>query len=624
MGKYFNKNYKYKYIFSILVVLFSIAFFPGYFVAENDQVFYTAPVKKIINPNLYQNDFLVTNAQTTATFFDEIVALTALNNTEYVYYAYFILTILTRFLFFLGIFELSYFFTKNLGFAYLAPILFVLWHRWIICNGFPFESFTYSFDTEMHARAMAMPLLVYALAKYLNKQYLASAIFISLGILTHIISAIPAIMLIGFWTLYYVWNNRDYKQLYFLVIPASAFIFVFIQHIGATGEYSSSFFIDTVWKEMLMDRTSYLFLYKWFDQGALLLRVYLPLIALFALGLHSKKLDKGKKVLLSMAGITYLLCLLIHIFGAEIFNIALIMQLQFLRSIHIFEILVLIVSVYTLIFDLILGNNSRFIIALSTFTLFGIVLNFTFIFPFIFACLLVQAGKTSFSSAWSKLLLLGAISAYLIFDYHHYISDELVTLRLILEKVIFYDYASTIMVIHSLVWPTAILATALLALYFTKSVQRKIQTINSGIIIAAGITVIILISFNIAQHTQINPITFCNTRADSPCILLTWIENHIRKEDTIAYSNNDSSFLNDILRNILEYNVFVSMTEGAQGTFNRGYMIEWNKRMEIASNPEKHIEDLKNYGVDYYISNKPLNVPWEKAFEYKNTIIYKL
>ena len=177
-----NKNLYFSGII-LLIVIFSLIF-PGYKTLTSDQEIYLPQIINLNDEVLQENDFLYSFNQINFTVFDEFLAFFTDTLNINIFIVLFLLTLITRFIYFYSIYKIAFYFTKNRIFSLLSPLIFI--------SGLTvFGTALTTIDIELHPRTISFALMLLFLAAYLdNKKYL-SAIILGIGTLFHPISAIP-------------------------------------------------------------------------------------------------------------------------------------------------------------------------------------------------------------------------------------------------------------------------------------------------------------------------------------------------------------------------------------------------------------------------------------------------
>ncbi len=609
-----KENKKGMYFFPLLAVslsliytLFSLFIFPGYYTEREDQKFYMPPLFHVTEPTAYSRDFLMKNTQADASFFDEIVGLSFFGDPNNIYRGIFWVSVLSQFLFFLGITCIAYALSRHWIFALVAPTFFLIGHEGFICNALPSQSWIFSYGTELHARSLAISLLTFALGLFLLGRALLSWILVSIGILIHIVSALPIAFFMGIYTLFRdVIQDKKYFSLTYFFIPLFALTILLISMNGNSGNEMGFFtIVDPEWIAFMKERVPWIFFTNHFGSPNIVLIIYIPLF-LFALASYWSTAFSPKQkysiVLFCSSGIALML---MGFIGFDVFHIALFGQFQLYRIAIWLKIILLISFLFvcfneyvkprsTLYEKLLFGTSAiialyggtAFFLPLSIVLLIGVILllkrkvfmehKWLFL-PVLMVTLLILFGIELWSTEFATQMANGK-------DFiTHIISDPLLSLGYIflwVEKIL-----PAILILGMLL---------LITKYFSQT--QNIQKAFTGFI-----PLVIILSVGALLSNKYP--TFVHSPLSNMSTSDRWISENI-KDDDLIFSTSAVAGEAFHIRDHLGKSLFVSQREGAQGTFNREYAMEWIKRINIQENPQAHWKELiSDYKIDFVLAS---------------------
>ena len=642
-----KKNIFFGLIWTFFLAIFSIFIFPGYNVEKEDQQFYTPPILQKIDPQIYNDDFFMKNAQTQATIFDELVAFFCHQKSD-IYWVYFFLSIFSRFLFFSGIFLFAYKLSDEKIFAFLSPAVFIFFARKFICNGLPPDSFLFHFALEVHPRSFAVSILVFALSFLFFQKFFWTFFIASLAILIHPITALPVI---GFLSLFFLgseiiaWPNNfkiknwkiHWKNFFYFLLPLSflliIFLILFLEKKSGNSGLDIFARVDDKWFEFFKIRTGYIFLRPFLFSFDNLKNIFLPLIIFYLISVFSQKINTVFKKFISTLFFVSIFYLLLGFLGFEIFRFAIFTQFQFSRFLIFLRIFLFITTFFALFAEIFL-NKKREISEKIIFSLalWGIIFKLEFFLPFFLAAAGILSNK--FNSKKQKnifnyLFFLFFFLGILLFKntptvklfwelfsnfFRNIFVDFKISLGIFLAvfKRIFLPLAIFLGIIFyyqfsnfKKYFESSFLATFLEMPFF--SVDTKVKSKKYFkfyfLIIFLGIFVFSINAKikNIENFIEKTDITIL--RNDDIGKLLRFVKENI-PNDKLILSQTSRKYI----RNRLFKNIFVAHIDGAQGTFSRQYALEYLYKMELLENPQKFRRILqKKYQVDFFIGTRKKN-----------------
>lgn len=590
---------------SVLFSAISIFVFPGYRVEAEDQVFYIAPLLQKADPSLLSNDFLMETTQTTASFFDEFFGFFLFGNSENIPEVLFWGAFAARVLFFLGISILGFVFSKNPIFALGIPVIFLLGHAGTVCNALPSAEWMSSFGLELHARSAGLSVLVLALGFFFAEWKKMAFSLASFAFLLHPISAIPLFAFFGAWILF----SRKWGDVLLFLMPLCALLILLGEMHGNSGMSLLSI-VDAEWREILRDRTPWLFSTENFLSEKKWAVLFGPLILLFFIALCGISSRSIRQKISLFFVLVFLLCTS-GVLLFDTFHIALVGQLQLYRSLFFLQIIVVITAM-AFFFSIFQNAKERYTksLAIIGFIITPLGGDF-FLIPFsilIFLIILFQQYRNLFTRIFFGIF--GAILLFWCFD-HPNITAQFQNLGnfffsgdIILSIGLFFQWAQG-------VFPMLILLA--LSVFLTRLQKIPFLGISAGSLVGA------LLVFGIFWSDFQNIIQ--RTWADRNSETAEWILENTQKDALFFASISAESFCG-FLRNHHGRSCFVSHTEGGQTAFSRSGSLEWRDRRTLQKNPSEFLTELQNRGVDFLIFSKDEDFPGTPLFENKDKKIF--
>ncbi len=642
-------------IFAIYTV-FSFLVLPGHYTLYGDLAWHYLPeIMHKIDPKLLNNDLATTFLQTNFTIYDDIIIglhrvlkLNLLNIIN-------ILDIITKFIIFWGLFDLSYWISKRKIFSLFLPLVFLP----------PITPYLFTFIRVFNPyglvpRNISFALSLIAISFYRKERYVLAGIMLLVALAFHVITPLPVIGAVFYYKTRFC--EFDSRAKFLIVLTGSVILLTlyFIVNYRFTPIHILNLkIVDDEWLNIL--RSGYLFLF--FDQQyniiyLLLLPVgIISYVILYKMLSYAGRMSLPKKDVLKIHYLV-IFSLLSAIIGviSSLFPVQPLLSLQLLRGTIFFRVILLILFL-SLFYDIIsykINNlflrNTIFLWLLTILVVFNIVYEFmvlpltVILFVFTKSKGLVLYSKKRYWSVWLIFLIL--LSGDIIFLY----SSWSVLLQKPVPVLIYFVIALNVCILFAYLWSVrsslfafkTLLASMILlsGLYALSNYSEgKDDTINRILRNETEIFDSYLRSVNLKSYLP----EYRNRRLLNE--VFSWIKDHTNENDVFYIWNRDR-LVGAWLRNRLLRNVFVLFTDGGKGVFNRRFAIEWYKRMKIARKIDEYFEGKGNfpeevlsdkYHIDYFIVPREIICNREiddteisgrallrKVFENKRFVFYRL
>ena len=288
----------------------------GYYFAKQDQRLHIPFIYRTIDPALYPNDYL----------FDQRQANISLSEYVFVWpvswlgieWAMFLAYILAQMAILLGIYILARHLVSPIS-AYLAMLFFLIPMQ---VGGTEIRTY----ENYFNPRTLVLPLTLLILTMLWKQNVWIAAILVCLQLLFHPISGLPIWIVMMLFLLSWFWQGFLPKRS--LIMATGLLIFTLGLMIWrSSGE--NQLWLDPTWRDILDERTPFLFLSNWRTHQ------WLSLVTFFLLGIVGwsgrprdiKTTELSIFVLVVVLGLTVAVIL-----GVDWFGFALLLQLQLGRS----------------------------------------------------------------------------------------------------------------------------------------------------------------------------------------------------------------------------------------------------------------------------------------------------
>ncbi len=250
-----DRNYFNLQMLAVVTTFVLISFIsPGYRTLGDGQM-YLPQIHKQMYPSLLGNDLLLQYSQNSLTIFGDIVIfLTRLLKTD-LFSVLFLLSVITRFIFFFSIYGISLYFTKNKTFILISPLIYIIPYSSIIG--------TETLIGELLPRQIALSLGLLALVFYFNKKDFLTSIVLAVTLVVHPLTTIffLAIFYLDLFIRFYKTKNTSSRMNYiFLALVPVISLFTFSHfHSGRSPILGIFTRFDPAWIAVLGSSVSYIY-----------------------------------------------------------------------------------------------------------------------------------------------------------------------------------------------------------------------------------------------------------------------------------------------------------------------------------------------------------------------------
>ena len=607
--------------FQLIIVItiltaFSLIVDPGYRVLIADQKIYIPIIYQTLNPELFQNDLLFTTryVQSSYSFSNALIVFLVGTLNFNIFYVLFFLSLVARFVYFVSIYMIAFYITKDEKFSVFSVFLFSI-TRFAV-----YGTQTFIYDIYTAPRLLAMCFSLLFLSCFFKEKCILSSIALGIGLLMHPVIILP--FLIFFYLalllkLIFDSDKRIFRDLLFVLISGliPILFFLFLMYNIASSESALSglrFFtiIDPSWENILRYRVYYLFITEWEY------RSYLFLIAsacFFVIGrLELKEIFENtkKKQYIYLLIFIPLSLLILSFIAVDIFSLHFFSILQLCRSLVIWKIFSTLLFSYYAYIHVKTNKNDVF----YNLSLIGIIVSFFFEERFVFLFLpallsLLAKRKRNSSELIKKGFIKDQFSVVLILGIYYTASSILI---LIFRTGLLIDLFSilTISIISTLGF--ALIPTSIILNIRFRNKSKLLVLLALSSCIALFIP-----KFSIFPKLYYTPdmLEACD-----------WIKNNTDLQD--VFITEPFSKFSCQIRCECHRNVFVSQKDGSQSMYDRNYAFEWKKRWDLvnklAYNHSYISEIAKEYDIDYVVSEYLLNVSYPLAFNNSRYFIYEI
>ena len=325
----------------------------GYRYSFSDHAFYIPMIDRLVNPDLFLEDYLFDEPSGEYNFW--IPAMAILAQVFPLEWIFFLGYILTRFALFWAIYHLSLNLFNSQGAAVLA-VLFLVTPKSVGGTA------TATQDIFFTLRSTAMPMAVAFLIPYFRGRFILAAIICGIVFLIHPITAIPLICLLGFRlsieTFCREWQMPAKALGIFTVCILPLIIRVFLIDRASHSDLSPFSRSDSQWLKIIKERDSYIFISAWNREAFLSLIAYTVILLVILLYRHKRQSDNCTNTNNTAFSQTnfwafgvVIVCAGLFCIGSvfvEWYPLPLIVQLQILRGLHLIVNLSIIYAAWLL------------------------------------------------------------------------------------------------------------------------------------------------------------------------------------------------------------------------------------------------------------------------------------
>ncbi|MDO8487479.1 MAG: hypothetical protein Q7S45_04245 [Candidatus Curtissbacteria bacterium] len=365
---------KTKHLLIIILLSLSAFLIHGYQFAVSDQEIFITYILKSQDPSLFQSDALFNQSSAHLSLFYPVIGF--LTKFVDIQVTFVIGYLIFQFAFFVALYRLSRILLKDNDLAYFSLLPFLL-------PKFIGGTAAQTFDLFFGYRSIGVIFLVFYLSFLLEKKYIKSIFFASVGFLFHPLSIIPNILLLPVLAIQSS-KSRVFDSLKYIILPMVIGLTLFA--IFGQSFTNSSPLKDNLWLSIIRFRDDYLFISSWTLRAWGAFALYFFLIVIFL-----KKVQKSLIKPIIIISFVSLILFLINSFVLETLKIPLVAEFQLVRSINPIAYIGLALSPLFLVpknyFQRILGGAAFIFLCLNLFDLFfATAIIFTF-------CLLLNRNE---------------------------------------------------------------------------------------------------------------------------------------------------------------------------------------------------------------------------------------
>lgn len=594
-----------------ILTAFSLIVFPGYDVFVLDQLIYIPAIYQSMNPELYQNDLLLSLNLLNYTLFDELIVFLTGVLGDNIFYALFTTTVFIRYLYLYSLFSIAFFLTKDRMFSIFSLVFFI---SPILINGTEITTI----DTYLTPRLISYSFNLLFLALVLSRRRILSTVALGVGLLMHPITSIPFVIFLYLDLAFCLYKNRGpVKECLLSALTPVLFLTLFMLATDSSGLKIFTF-IDPAWEEIINERHYGIFISNWVPISFLFLIVSACFFMVSRRELKEVFEDATKRRYCLMLFFIPLFLTVLSFITVDIFKLHFFAQLQMARSLFLWKIF------NTLLF-------SRFAYEyikrhpkdlLYNFSLVGTVSPLAFPLYYVIRVNYTEPLILFFLPIF-LVLWIGRKHNLLVTDQPLIIRKFYISFLVLIICLV--SLSSIFSKEQGLVFSDLVLAILLVSSIIPALVSWKRDYIFGNkspyvfcILLAASATTFFP-GLNIYPfYLKHSPLAQASA----------WIEKNTDEDD--IFMTRPFTLQGPTLRLTSRRNVFTTYKDG-QLVFNRDFAFEWKKRIEIVKNLY-HESDKgpviarisEEYGVGYIISEEKLDLGYPP--EYKNTefFIYKI
>lgn len=582
------------FLWVFLATIFSLVVLPGYNVFVSDHTIYLPVVFKMIDPELFKNDILLSFNQSAFTLFDEVVVfVTKIFNGNLVL-AIFFLTLFFRAIFIYAIFSLTFYFSKNKWLSWLAVFLSL--------PGFiVYGTVSSTFDVFLTPRLISTALGLLCLVGLLEKKYWLAVASLIISAVFHPLTTF-VFGVIFYFSLFFDCNLAICKKKLLSLIP----VFCVLSLIIAIYFFWPEILIvmDKMWLEIVKDRNPSVFILAWpkeYTSALIYLSVSALIFLIAKIELQEILINERKKIFFNLFfWVPPFLFFLSFIF-VDLLKLSFFAQFQLARALLIWKI-------FTPILILLIANK---LLRIKSNNIFSVFFLLGMLVSFVFKESLIFIFFPTFFVFWLnyhytniKFLSFKALRSVLV----------MVFISLIVILLWWWKQHAYLDNIFNLLM-TLLIACVLTLFYFFNYPILILKKIFLGTVIF--IFIFKIWSFNMQPVCQ---------RNSADIGLQKWIETNTTKDSLFLTEPFTSQEESSILRLCPLRSVFFSRKDGAQVVYNRDYALEWQKRRELINDLGQHPEELKDfskqYQINYILSRKKISVDLPFVFGNDKYFVY--
>ncbi len=317
------KQFTYIFLFTVFSIIAR-----GYEYGVGNQIHYFTYLNYFLDPSLYQNDYLLKMHTIPYTIFITVLKFLPLNIFG-LQLTVFILYFILLYIFYLGIYLIVKNLFSNKSIPWITLFFFI----------FPIPVGGSSIDTvekELNPRFVAESFFILSIYFLIVKKTVISSITAAVGFLFNPLILVPYIPIV---TISWLFKYLKTKQ---FVISAVLFTVISspLLNVYVFTQKQVSFFIDKEWKDLIIERLSYIFALRWSLVDWVLLFIMVIFFVIYA---RFYKLN----AVLKASIITGLLLVAGNIIS-DIFSLRIGVQLQLTRDLYLVELIAIILGVQIL------------------------------------------------------------------------------------------------------------------------------------------------------------------------------------------------------------------------------------------------------------------------------------
>jgi hypothetical protein len=514
--------------------------------------------------------------------------------------------------------------------AYLAMILFILP---VSIGG----TYVRTYDNYFNPRTFTLPLGLLALAALWERRPWRAAILASLHLYLHPLSGLHVWLVTALMVAWWAW--KGFLPSRSLVGPAA----LLLAGLGVLGWNSGGgpLWLDTTWREVLWQRTPYVFLASWQAEDWISMGLYL---LLGALGWRSLRPDP-RSTHLSLAVMVVVLGATLSVFlGADLLGLAPLAQLQLARS---WRLIIVLAVIFGANLALTLHEWGGWGSA-SCAALLGVAIYFDRadakwqpVLAVLLAAVLISWAIRSHQKdklRWAAESILALASMGLVLP-------TLLATWPAAEGWVPAIFADRWRLPDEALWPAILLFGFLLVAKTLYRGQR--HTLANWAHAGIGSVLVLAALLPIAgEWRQRDWSAYLSDRLQLPTDdawmsptfqawrdVQLWAAVHTPWGARFATDPDEKGF-----RVFSERSPIVEVKDGASAMFSRAYALEWDRRMqamaatgvvdpdgktELASFSEEGLLDLHGlYPFDYVVGRQSQNLPWPEVYRNQEFVVY--
>lgn len=587
---------------TVLVTVYSFLVSPAYSVLRSDQLLYFPYMFRSIFPGSLEQDFMAQMTPALFSFFDEMIAGIVNSSGLDLFWVLFLLTVVTRSVFFYAIYRIVNYFTKDTLFSILS--LSVVLYGFVI-----YGTGMRSMAPMLIARDMAAAFSLFSLSFILHKKVLPASVFLGVAALFNVSTVVPfAFIHYGFYLYRYLRDKLKptFFELVSLALPV--FPVVALWFLAPEGAGGLSNIIDGEWKYILLRRVSVIFVSTWYYPNSSPLYIAVSVFFYFLLRRELSEMfsDTQRRRFLQLIFYIPIGLVLFSMLVGDLLGSAFVAQLQLGRTLMLWKLILNPLFAYYAYQYI--RNNPKDI--LYNFALIGIVASFIVSEKVMFVFLPLQMilwlwMRTKIGIylkipiSWIRALsVIAFLGAFPVLAYVAKIHDT----KYFLDQV------------------PEIAITALIGAIAIRFAEKLL----SGRMLVTAMAVVLLAFIAMrATSFSIYPSELKSKEFMQVC---DWMKDNTGKE--AVFITEPFSEAGGSLRLICMKNVWVTKKDGGVAMYNRDFAFEWWKRMGLINamneNPKVIREVMKEYKVEYVFADASVELPHIRVFENARFRVYRL